>query len=422
VLKTCFGDWNPGVIHPKYLFIISILLSGAALSLLQSRADFLRNTDADVLLRLRGARQMSSHLLLVAIDESDIQALDGWPITRDYYGYLIHILTEKRVKVIGLDVLLNSAARQYPEYDRLLADFIQTSGRVVLPNVLDTSRPSAQLNPLPAFAQGAARVGFSNLGEESTIRRVPLVMGAGDGLRVSFGLALAQTWLGAQVRMDGGHVVLSVPKQLEIRVPVDGQGRMLMNPAGCVSTIRSISLTSLLHAYETSPDSLDFSDQLVLVAATAPSLPVIKSTPLCSQIPASLIHAAVAENILNKIWLTVPPFVFTFAWILAWMGLAYAISSASRFRNWIIWITAGIYAAFGLSLVLLALLRVVMPLFLPVALFLGSAIVFRWQRSSGRRLMDAGRMGAIEAQVAVKEKALAEAERRLSEAEANLAK
>jgi transcriptional regulator with GAF, ATPase, and Fis domain/CHASE2 domain-containing sensor protein len=408
-------------IHHKILFIASVLLAAAALAFLQSRSDFLQNADENVLLRLRGRRIMPSEFLLVAIDESDVQALGGWPITRDYYGYLIHILTEKHAKVIGLDILLSAPNRQYPEYDRLLADFIESSGRVVLPSVADWTKPddpSAQLNPLLEFARNAVGKGFSNLGDESTVRRVPLVMGAGNGLQVSFGLALAQAFLvGAKVRTDGRHVMLSVPEKPDIRVPVDGQGRMLMNPAGCISSIKSIRLTALLHAYETSPDSLDFSNLLVVVAAVAPSLPVIKSTPLCSQVPASLIHVAAAENILNKTWLRVPPFVFTFVWILAWLGLAYAISSAGRFLYWIIWITAGIYAAFGLSLAWLALLRVVMPLFLPVLLFLGSAIVFRRQRNSRHRRMDAFRMADIEARIAVKEKALADAERKLSEAE-----
>jgi len=409
---------------PAFVFCVAFLLASTGMALLNTGKAFLHDVDEDVLLRLRGRRHLSADILLVAIDESDVKALGGWPITRDYYGYLIHVLTEKHAGVIGLDVLLDTPGRQYPEYDRMLAEFIQTSGRVVLPSVLDASRPTdslAQANPLPEFAWGAAGVGFSNLGDEVTIRRVPLVMKSGDGMRVSFGLALAQAWLGAQVRMDKGHVVLVSSKKSPIRVPVNREGCMLLNPAGDVSSIRSIRLTTLLHQYESAPDSLDFSNRLVLMAATAPSLPVLKSTPLCPQLPASLIQATVAENILNRNWLKYSPFLFTCIWFMGWMCLAYAVSSAGRIRHWIFWIIAAVSAILGLSLGCLVLLRVVMPLFSCMLLFLISAMVTRTMSRGRKKQTDLYRMVDIENQILVKEKALAEAEQRLTGIEIQLA-
>jgi transcriptional regulator with GAF, ATPase, and Fis domain/CHASE2 domain-containing sensor protein len=410
-------------IHPV-TFIIAALLVSVCFTLVQSRMDFLCNTDLDFLLHLRGTRQLSSNILLVAIDESDIKTLGGWPITRDYYGYLIHILTEKRAKVIGLDVLLNTSNRQYPENDRMLAEFIQTSKRVVLPNILETVRTSGPLitiDPLPEFAQGSVGVGFSNLGDESTIRRVPLLLESKDSLHTSFGLTMAQVWLNARIRREGRTVVLAAADRHEIRVPIDKQGRMLINPAGGISSIRSMRLTSLFHEYETVPDSLDFTNKLVLIAATAPSLPVLKSTPLCSQLPASLIHITVTENILNKKWLRYPPLSSVCFWILIWMGVAYPLSRVLRFRNWIFWILVGTVAAVVLSLCLLLLAYEVMPLFLSIFLFLGTALILRRLKNRRQREKDVQWTAAIEAQILVKEKALAEAEHKLAEIEKQLA-
>ncbi len=424
-------------IRAKWLSIIPLILMGAALAILQSRSGFLQNLDADVLLKLRGTRQLWPQILLVAIDESDVRALGGWPITRDYYGYIIHILTEKRAKVIGLDVLLDAPNRQYPEYDRLLADFILTSKRVVLTRVLDLSdpsNPSARVNPLPEFGRGAAAIGFGNFGGGTSVRRIPLTVREGGGLAPSFGLAMAQAWLGAKVRRDGGHVVLSFPKPGpeeefrnavktdEIRVPVDRNGCMRLNPTGGTASIRFMRLTELLMRYETAPDSLDFDGQLVLVAATAPSLPVIVSTPLCPQVPASVVQATVAENILRRNWLTIPPFIPLLVWILAWIALAFSIPPILRFKNWIPLIPAGVTAAILLSLALLGLWGVVLPVTASALVFSGTAAAVRWRRNRDRFRHQALLKDAVQAQLLLKESALAEAEQSLAESRDLLAK
>jgi transcriptional regulator with GAF, ATPase, and Fis domain/CHASE2 domain-containing sensor protein len=412
------------LIHSKFLLFI-VILSAVAFTILESRIEFFRNADEDILLRLRGKRQLSSQFLLVAVDENDLKALGGWPVTRDYYGYLIHILTEKNARVIGLDVLLDSPSRQYPEYDRMLAEFIRTSGRVVLPNVMDEARPSdpsVQVGPLPVFAQAAAGTGFSNLGNESVVRHIPLIAAGRDTLLPSFALALAQTALGAKISREGRHVLLSVQGKPIVRIPVDKNGRMPLNPAGGISSIRIIRLTALLRKYETAPDSLDLAGRLVLVAATAPSLPVLKSTPVSAQVPASVIQAAAAENILQKSWLRFPAFPLSLAWIFAWMGLAYAFSFVRNLRPWILWTAAGAAASFGLALGLLVVLRLVMPLSISILLFLGTSLLLRRRKGRQERQRNARFSEAIEAQIAVKEKALAEAEQKLLEAEALLVK
>ncbi|TDI93483.1 MAG: hypothetical protein E2O77_02780 [Caldithrix sp.] len=44
--------------------------------------------------KLRGERDLSDDILLVYLGAEDIKALGGWPITRDYYGYITHALTQ----------------------------------------------------------------------------------------------------------------------------------------------------------------------------------------------------------------------------------------------------------------------------------------------------------------------------------------
>jgi transcriptional regulator with GAF, ATPase, and Fis domain/CHASE2 domain-containing sensor protein len=416
---------RPSWLPSKPLYAVAALAIAAMAALLQTNLEFLRNADEDVLLRLRGKRALPSQFLLVAVDENDLRALGGWPITRDYYGYLIHILTEKNAKAIGLDVMLDAPNRQYPEYDRMLAEFIRTSARVVLPSVMDEARPFdpvVQIGPLPAFAQGAAGIGFSNLGDGPVVRRIPVAAGRRDTLVPSFALAMAKTMLGAEIHWQGRHVLLSIKGKPKVRIPLDGKGRMMLNPAGDFSSIRSIRLAALLRKYETAPDSLDLRGMLVLVAATAPSLPVLKSMPPGFQVPASLIQATAAENILNESWLRFPAFPLCLAWILLWMGLAYLPAQLRRAGLWIAGTAAGAAVIIGFSAGLFIVFRLVMPLFTSFLLFLGTAVFLRRLKNSRERRKNARLSEAIESQIAAKEKALADAEQRLSEAEIQLAK
>lgn len=53
----------------------------------------LENTFLNLQFKLRGERDLSDDILLVYLGAEDIKALGGWPITRDYYGYITHALT-----------------------------------------------------------------------------------------------------------------------------------------------------------------------------------------------------------------------------------------------------------------------------------------------------------------------------------------
>ena len=159
---------------PEIWFLI---LAGSGLMFLQSAFDFPGDADAGLLLRIRGHRDLPKSFRLVVIDEPDIQAMGGWPVTRDYYALLVHVLSESRASAIGLDILLDSQNRMYPEYDRLLADFMAGSGKVVLPFVLGRAAAgdsSGTLFPFLGFRDAAAAVdaAFDELKSDGTMQKL----------------------------------------------------------------------------------------------------------------------------------------------------------------------------------------------------------------------------------------------------------
>jgi transcriptional regulator with GAF, ATPase, and Fis domain/CHASE2 domain-containing sensor protein len=400
--------------------ICLLILAGSGLAILQNAFDFPGDADADLLLRIRGHRSLPPSFRLVVIDESDLKAMGGWPVTRDYYAYLVHVLTERRAGAVGLDILLDSPNRLYPEYDRLLADFMAGSGKVVLPFVLGQTAAgdsSGRILPFPDLRDAAAAVGFCDLGGEAVIRRIPIVSGGTDHPVPSFGLAMAATAAGGGIRLERGRVILSAPGRKDNRVPVDGRGRMRLNPAGGLSSIRCIRITELLRMWETAPDSLDFRGALVFAAATAPSLPVLKATALDDPVPASVIQATAAENILAGNWLRDPGLLLSLIWIVIWAAPAFAVSRLRRLRNRLLWLAAAGCGAALLAAAALTVFNVVLPVTASAAFLFGSTALFRSCRAGGTD----GLRDALRGQLRLKEEALAEAERMLAEVHSALA-
>ncbi|MCI0697635.1 CHASE2 domain-containing protein [candidate division KSB1 bacterium] len=113
--------------------ILVILFLGIVSLLSLPLNETLENSLIDLQFKLRGERRLADEIVLVFIGAEDVQALGGWPITRDYYGYMTHVLSRLGAKVIGFDILFDTPNRNYPEFDNILADFLQSAGNVCLP-------------------------------------------------------------------------------------------------------------------------------------------------------------------------------------------------------------------------------------------------------------------------------------------------
>jgi transcriptional regulator with GAF, ATPase, and Fis domain/CHASE2 domain-containing sensor protein len=402
------------------VFLIVLIIFCLLLSIPLCTPLFIQDGEADLLVRLRGARTTDSCLFFIYLDESDIQAMGGWPITRDYYSYMIHILTEKNAEAIALDILLDTPNRQYPEFDRMLAEFLESSGRVVLPNVIQTLENRngfEELNPLPEFVRNAAAIGFSNLGESPVLRRIPIV--TGDSLVPSFGLAMARQMLQGRIHLEKRSIVIEMSDRATVQIPLDRQGRIWMNPIGCIHQFPSMRFTEVLNAYRNQPGSLSFSGRLVLIAAIAPSLPVLRSTSLCAQIPASLIHGTVAENIIDQNWLRSPRFLICLIWHLFWMFCAVGIGRLGG-RQAALWLAVVIPAMIVCAWAGIRLFYTVLPITgtLVIVMISGPGYIV-YQKWYDRKRHD-DRLTQIEAQIQKKEIELVQAEKRLSETESRL--
>ncbi len=413
------------------LGLILIILFCGILSLLPlSWNEPLKDALIDLQFKLRGERRLADEIVLIFIGAEDVQALGGWPITRDYYGYMTHVLSRLGAKVIGFDILFDTPNRNYPEFDNILADFLQTAGNVCLPmtfaelaheqiKTVKANPPDGMMIgrdpsfPLAQLKERAAGLGFGNFDTEPSVRQVPLVVAHGDSFMLSFGAELARLYL------NGTHAVETTPETIIIKddagksysFPLDRQGRMRLNHFGDIDNLATIGFVDLLQAFERAPDSLNFSGKIVIVAGTAPSMPILKATPLAGALPAALIHATVADNLIQRNYLRELP-------ALIQLVLAVLLSASA----WLVWQSnrGKLIVAAGLGMLLLYWIvtmlffskaNLVLPLFYPT---LAYVVTFSYAALVRRRAADESIAKLFQEQIVVKESQLEEAKSQLA--------
>lgn len=399
----------------------------------------LENELADFLFVLRGQRSLDDRFLFVYISAEDVADL-GWPLTRDYYGYMTHILSRGGARVIGLYALFDTPDERYPEFDNRLSEFIESSRNVCLPftfaemNVAAArlARESSKAPalpaggqasyPIPPFRAQAAGLGFGNLGDASVIRRAQAVVQTEHGPVLSYGVELARLYAGLtpEIVITPGTLILGSDPGRSLRIPVDGEGRIRLNHFGGAVKVSSMGFLELLQCFEADPDSLDFTGKIVVVDAANPSIPVFRATPLERSLPASLIHMTVAENLIARSWIRETP-VFVH-WILI-VAMAFGVVSVWRLRR--MWQAS--LAAAGILIVYVAAAAVLFDtsdLALPMLYPMTSAVL-TWILAGIRPLRSELNRVKEETQryqgvIAEKQARLEEAEERLADLDARL--
>ena len=302
---------------------------------------------SDLLFTLRSDRAGDDRILLVYVGTQDLEALGGWPLTRDYTSYFLHIMQEKNAAVVAIDFLFSDPDRRYSEYDDILSHTMRSNGVVVLPLVFnrfqkDRHRIAAAytadhpVRPYAPFLQAAKGLGFGNLIESSVVHQLPLTALYKDTLFLSLGTEIARVyWGGRPVKLEPKRLVFVDQQHQQHGVPLNPNGELRLNHANL--HFNSISLVQLLQTYQHTPDSLQVQGKIVLLAVTAAGHAHLKTTPAGVTLSSSLLHAIVAENILNASYLRSWPAWATLGLILAMVGIPISLATVKPRRKWL-WI------------------------------------------------------------------------------------
>ena len=411
--------------------IVSVILFSAQWAPLPWN-ESLENATLDLQFTLRGERSLAGEILFVYLGPEDVSALGGWPITRDFYAYIIHILGERHARTIAFDLLFGRPGTQFPEHDEMLANMISLSPSVCLPMSYQQFDKTAiigmdgwqlyegrqTLQAFPALRQAAGTAGFSNLGSEPVVRRVPLIAREGDRLAISFGVEMARRFrqLKSPAALAGDQLLLGTGDE-GVAIPVDDHGRIILNHFGGLTSVRRMGFVELLQRYQNAPDSLSFDGQLVVVGVTHTGVPALHATPFASDLPSSLIHATVAENIIRQNYIRPLP-----AWLAGLLVLAMTLRPLflPRERSPFLMAAVTIVLFLGGTFVLFTYAFRLAPLFYPLGGFAISLLLTRRHRRSLQEDQLTSLHTALRQQLSEKERTLHEARTALETLEAAL--
>ena len=413
----------------KIVLLVITLLFFLLVSLNLPLNQAIQNFSQDILYQLRGSRTVTDDIIFIYIGQEDIQSLGGWPIPRDYYAFLLHHLKQREVKAVGIDILFEKPDERYSEFDEMMSMFIQEAGNVVLPFTFAELRPVENPSwdqpqfiginpsfPMNQLASNAVGIGFSNLGMAALIRDVPIIALYGENYHFSFGAELARIFLDL-------HPELFIPSDdsnQEQSKPILGAASSQLNHFGGVDRITSYSFLSFLRALENKNDDLDLKGKMVIVGVTAPGKSTTVATPLVAALPATLIHATLAENFIQN------NFLQHLSLIIEWFIIFLLILSV-----WILWhhknqkliLAASIFMLvvyWIISYICFTYYNVALPLLYPSIAFVISYLYLQNHHKQKRTRSEHELKSMLEEQISNKEKEITEAQEKLAESQTQL--
>lgn len=317
-------------------------------------------------------------VVIVDIDTRSLYKLGRyhqWP--RSYHAKLIDLLSRDGALAVAFDVLFIDPDR-FPEEDSSLVRATRGAGNVlhslIFPEVDSlnflyemTQDPYLPLNPsssylipdppfplrlraegpFPALARAAEGLGFVDIfpDPDGVVRSVPLFVRFLGRCYATLGLKVFLDLMGItseDIELLPGRVAFELPDG-PLEVPVDREGRMIINYKGGFRSFRYISYYDVLKGRV--PEGF-FRDKIVFVGSSAPGLMDLRSTPLSPKFPGVEIHANVLYDLLSGRFFRTLGKGGSFA--LAALAALVSGLSASALRP--PWGTFGTLACFGLLL------------------------------------------------------------------------
>ena len=291
-----------------------------------------------------------SNLVLLAIDESSLEAFGRWPWPRDRFGYVVRYLKQAGARAVVFDVMFFEADENAEEFDQSFADDLKAAGNVFLPMLFQAepaaippeAQPRATVTvessdarqasdthagvklPIPVLAQQARGLGVINLSADADgpTRRVPLLGQVNGNVVPHLSVAVAQYLLGAdRLSMRDGRLQIGAH-----HVPLGADGSLLIDWHGSLEQTyhaKRYSIGRVLQAFAQQEKgerpSLDpslFKDKVVFIAGTAAGLYDLRVTPFSAATPGVLIHMAVLDNLLHGQGLQAAPKWFSLTTLL----------------------------------------------------------------------------------------------------------
>lgn len=311
----------------------------------------------------RGELEPSNRILIVAVDDVSIREIGRWPWSRQRAAELVNRLQAAGAERIIFDIFFvdEDMSPGGAVADRSLVQATQAAGIVYHSGYVhdvdsshtsDTSpdykavalspdayhiptgwrtiasliEPPAVALPLPSLLEAARGVGVANVLDsgDGLYRHLVPVIRVKDQIIPSIALIVSADLLGVS-RQDiqiypGSHIQLGQMR----RIPIDSEGRMLINFMGGSATYPYLSAAEVMNYSGKTPDKR-LQGKTILVGVTAPGIYDLRAAPYDTIFNGVETEANAIDNILTDRFLfQVHPFVtglgiLFFSIVLAWL-------------------------------------------------------------------------------------------------------
>jgi len=349
-LKQYLQQW-------RSMAIMTLAVSGVAIGLrLAGSLQLLEWVALDQFFQWRPSEAPDSRIVLVTIGESDIAALEQWPISDALLAKALTTIQEQQPRVVALDIYRNLPVE--PGYQNLARVF------KAFPNLLGIRKAigglsGAAIAPPPDLPRNHVSASDIVVDDDGTVRRILLSVRDVDGQIVP-GLAAQAALLylqqeGITVEMlDSQHQHLRLGKaQFQpmgsmtggyIHADVGGY-QILANFRHIDKGYKRFTEVSLIDVLRGKIPPQLMRDRIVLIGGTAASLGDRLHTPFSNRFddvpgtPSVVIHADFISQLLSAA-LDDRPLLYSWTeswewiWIMAWAGVGTVLGWALRSPQW----------------------------------------------------------------------------------------
>jgi transcriptional regulator with PAS, ATPase and Fis domain/CHASE2 domain-containing sensor protein len=292
----------------------------------------------DARFQIRGSIGTDPNIIMIDADDASAQQLGRWPWPRSLHTRMINFLSIENPGVIVYDILFSqpvdetedqtlaqatkSSGKMIYPFAVSLADSGNATGKVALPEFfsdtqfIETSETKDYLSiesvilPLPELVEVSKGLGHiaANRDKDGVIRRVPLFVRHEGSLTPSLALQAVLAWLDVspeQVDIGDSEILLKQASlhgnRVDIYIPVDSNGQMLINYAGKWSeTFKHASFASVLASEEKITGHMEEVEGKLILVSNTLSGQDIKPTPIEKDYPGSGIHANIINTIVTQ--------------------------------------------------------------------------------------------------------------------------
>lgn len=317
-------------------------------------------------------------ITIVDIDEKSIQTLgqfSTWPNL--YFADALNYIETGKPAAVGFDIFFTEpdtmhsfAIRRLSEYlqqkaaldrsttarvlshlstDSLFADAVYQGGNVfmamfnqggeatksvLLPPVLKAWNIKPQISlavnapvpPIPILANSAYGIGFAHVEPNRTgvVHDYPLFFEYQGKYYANFGFQICLDLLGVdELRQIDDYICLYQNKRQISRLPLDKEGRYMLNFYGPHKTFRTIAFSDIL--FQRIPAEF-FNNKVILFGSSATGLYDLKAIPFDAQYPGVELHATFIRNVLNNDFIHTVPNLLHYIVVLLLVSLMILIT------------------------------------------------------------------------------------------------